>query len=115
MSLGNTGAMLTVSGAIAAPPGPGPTDPPTLLTAENYGVPDKARISWTNGDAAAYTKIYQRTSNCGGAESLLTTVNPGIVSFDSLVTVKSGFLASHLRNGQESAKTACFLWDPAEE
>ena len=114
MNLASAFALLAVKGSAAAPPGPGPTDPPTNVTAVNYGAPDKARISWTIGDAASYTRVYQRDDDCVANETLLTTVNPGIASFDSLVTVSSGFTASHFRNGQESAKATCFLWDPAE-
>ena len=113
MNLATMFAVFAVKGAAAADPGPGPTGPPTGLSVVNGGteVSPLARIHWTNGDATAYTRIYKRVSNCSGAESLLTTVNPGITSFDSSITVAAGFLVSHYRNGQESAKTSCVAWD----
>ena len=112
MSLGNTGAMLTVSGAPAAFPGPGPSGPPTNLSVVDYATPTKARIAWTIADSSAHTRIYRRLGSCGGSESLLDTVNPGITSLNSAVTATSGFVVTHYQNGQESAQTACVLWTP---
>lgn len=115
MNLASAFAILAIKGSAAASPGPGPSDPPTGLEVDTYPndtppPPPKARLSWTNGDTAAYTRVYQRTTTCAGAESLLTTVNPGQTGFDSEVTVDTGFLISHYLNGQESTKMACVLF-----
>ena len=115
MNLASAFALLAVKGSAPPSQGPGPSGPPTNLSVVDYGTPTKARIAWTNADSQAYTRIYRRLTSCAGSESLLTTANPGITSFDSTVTATSGFVVSHYRNGQESAQTACVLWTPDEE
>ena len=116
MNLATVFAIFAAKGSAPATPGSGPSGPPTGLSVEPYpnDTPPpapKARLAWTNGDATAYTRVYQRANNCSGGESLLETRNPGQTGFDSEVTGDKGFLVSHYKNGQESAKTDCVLWE----
>jgi hypothetical protein len=98
-----TWALFLVSGT-AAPGGAGPTGPPTNGFATNYGteLSPLVRLDWTNGDASAYTRIYNTTVSF---DNLLAIRNPGITLWQSGSNYSLGqvFKLTHFKNGQESA------------
>ena len=94
-------ALLLVSASVSA--GSGPSAAPTGGSVEEYGgPPTKWRIRWTNGDASAYTEIYDGAVD---PANLITTQNPGVTSFNSQVAGSSSgtFRLRHKKNGQFSA------------
>lgn len=83
--------------------GPGPTGPPTNGNAwayrnNNYDLIIK--LSWSNGDPTAYTRIYHYI----GFEDLYDTVNPGVSAYETLEDAQNPeeFRLRHFKNGQES-------------
>ena len=103
-----------LSGGVAAASGPGPTGPPTSPFTSEHGSPAKYRIHWSNGDATAYTRIYQNSSV---PVNLLGTENPGRTSFNSALLVSGdpyNLILTHFKNGQESADTPLTADDEEE-
>ncbi len=99
--------------------GPPPSGAPTSLVVTTYGGPVKARLSWSNTDSTAYTRIYYGSGGCPIATPvMLDAVGPGITSYDSLIemTVPAdaddiSFVVRHYKNGQESGSSNCLSID----
>lgn len=88
-----------------APQGSGPSGAPFGLGAQS--IPGATRLTWGNGDAAAYTRVYRRSTNCdAGGETLELTVNPG-QTWAHVGSPVSGWALRHYKNGQESAASNC--------
>ena len=108
-------AVFAVKGAAAADPGSGPTGAPSSLSKTGYGSPTKLRLSWANGDATAYTRIYTSLGGCPLSTPVQdNVVNPGITSFDTLYEINflglledRSFTVRHFKNGQESGDSNC--------
>jgi len=107
-------ALLLTPGFVE-PPLPGPTDAPLFASVGRYGTPDKWRALWSNGDTAAFTKIYFGAHNSAFVDATLKhTALPGETSFDTSlpasdpikIAVEPGdgrFFYTHFKNGQESS------------
>jgi hypothetical protein len=85
--------------------GSGPSDAPSSAWADKYGGGDgKLRMTWVNGDATAYTRIYDAEPT-GQAPDYVA--NPGEVSYDTNYSWADSdtYYLTHYKNGQESAST----------
>jgi hypothetical protein len=101
MTIATQFAFFAVSAVVT--PGDGPTDPPSDGFAEVYNDPPGFhRFRWTNGDATAYTRIYDGAVSPG---NLIGTVDPGITSFNTTIPKASAGTANvtHFKNAIESA------------
>ena len=110
MNLASAFAILMVRPGSLTAPGPGPTGPPTDVSSQVYTSPEKIRVTWTNGDSTAFTRIYMEQGSCPGTPPFVDIVNPGITSFNSAFLRSADphrVQLTHFRNGQESAKTTC--------
>lgn len=98
-------ALLIVAGDPAAS-GDGPSAAPSSPNSDSsWGYPSKYVIEWVNGDATAYTEIYENSIT---PANLLHTANPGITQWLSTITVGTSKLLylRHYKNGQGSLTVA---------
>lgn len=109
MNLATMFAVFMMKGT-AVDPGDPPTGPPTNVVSSHYGSPTKVRLSWTNGDATAYTRIYMEQGTCPGTPPFYIAQNPGVTSVNTAFLHSNDphrYQLSHYKNGQESDKTDC--------
>ena len=102
-------ALLLTPGFVQGP-GAAPSDTPSSPTIRTYGSPNlKWRVSWTNGDPVAYTRIYRGAvgGNFAGSAQQATK-NPGITSHDTndLNTTDFIYYFTHFLNAQESGEVS---------
>jgi len=104
----DTLALLFTRGGRRSLTGDSPTGPPTSVSVLAYGFgPAKWRVSWSNGDVLAYTRVYEGAigGNFAGS-SLISTQNPGATSKDTSTATSSDkvYYITHYRNGSESTE-----------
>lgn len=110
MNLTDTLALLMVTAPDTVTPPPAiVVDPPVSPSTARYGgLPGVVRVSWTNGDADAYTRIY-----ADGDSTPTFVVNPGITTLGTGLTAADAhsFTLKHYKSGNESTGVVA-TWTP---